>query len=135
MQKKAAPLGTAFFLSMIFDFFVFFIREYPRLCDEMLPFNTIEGKVGTRTFSCIKDQLSMLPILVLAFMHIKRGATECAEQNVGRTYFEISFSVAHRGRAVTAAAGLIKHDGPMNGFNGLDELKCRICGHYAFGHA
>ena len=82
----------------------------------------------------VDDELGVLPVVELVGVHIEGNAADLAELHVVAADAELGLGVAHRRRAVAAAARLVEHQGPVLGAQPLEELERLIRGQHPFNH-
>src|ERR1019366_6928124 len=86
------------------------VREQPRARQKAQPAAVFEREHAALAVHDIDDELRVLPVIELRRAHEERRAADFAELHVVVTDEKLGCRIAHRRRAVAAAAGLVKHD-------------------------
>src|ERR1700704_3957888 len=87
----------------------FRVTKYTAARQEPHPFGRLEGKAAATAGNNIDDELGMLPIFELRGANVERNIADRAEPYVAATGPKLTRRIAHGGRTVTTAAGLMKH--------------------------
>src|SRR5262245_51455477 len=82
----------------------------------------------------VDDELGVLPIAELVEIHVDRTTTDLTEILVVAADTELACRLAHRRRAVAAAALLMKHQRTVLGLQLLDRLQRGVSGENPFDH-
>src|SRR5699024_11994529 len=109
-EKSPNSVNLTIYFSIHIQLLLFFFRKYARTCQKTLPFRPLERKHASPSVHHIDDQLGMLPIFKLIFLHIERRIAYFAEQHIGIADPEFISRIAHRRPPVATAAGLMEHE-------------------------
>ena len=110
------------------------IREHVAARQKTQTLGRLEGKAAATAGNNIDDELGMLPIFELRGANVERNIADRAEPHVATTGPKLTRRIAHGGRPVTTAAGLMKHEWAVPALQLLNERESCWRGDDAFDH-
>src|SRR5262245_12085785 len=111
--RKSFPSGGARWRTGGMELSRFFIRIKTASSQKAHALRRLRREAGATSGNNVDDKLCMLPIVELRRAHVELAASDLAKQNVLWADAEIADRIAHRRRAVAAAARLMEQQVTM----------------------